>query len=479
MSTSLSSYVAIVMLAVLLALSVNSVRAQNPRPEDWPMPQRTSDGWSYSPLDQINRENVAQLQRVWSLGLGPGFQRRIPLVYNGIMYLSNSQGLIHAIDAATGDLHWRVDLHSSGDRVISGPDSYDIVVKDRDSGYRYVDVADAETGNVRIHYATATSNLVRVFDATTGGDPDASSLRKVEIVTENEEGISIECATGEQNACAIVVRNSTDEELWRKPIKFSGGSMKPIYDPEEDLLVYIGSTLAPNANEGRRETWSNSIANRDSIGTVQALSIDTGELRWRNGRSVAMGSLVATRGGLVFGGDRDGRFHAFDRTTGKDIWSTSLGLGLGPSTHFPITYEVDERQYVAVNTSVSAHPTGAPSDDNGGVLFGFAKSNRILVGDSKCPLSMAHVINRPLMLYNNSPEPYRFFPFILTSVEQIGRVEEGSSVRICESVHRSTWNERSLWLRIGELYSTDTAGWINVGPYDDFEAFLREPGSEE
>lgn len=474
MSTSRSSYAAIVMLAVLLALSVNSVRAQNPRPEDWPMPQRTSDGWSYSPLDQINRENVVQLRRVWTLGLGPGFQRRVPLVYNGIMYLSNSQGLIHAIDAATGNLHWRVDLHSFDERVNNGPDSYDIVVKDRDSDYGYVNVADDDTGNVRIHYATATSNLVRVLDATMGDDLDTSSLRKIEIVIENKKVTPIDCATGDQNACTIVVRNSIDEELWRKPIRFDGGSMKPIYDPEENLLVYIGSTLAPNTNEGWRETWNSSIANGDSLGTVQAREIDTGELRWQNRRSVAMGSLVATRGGLVFGGGRDGRFHAFDHETGEDVWN--INLGLGTSTHFPITYDVGGRQYVAVNTSVSSHRMDAPNDDGGSVLSILAM-DFILFDDSECPLSRDHVTNRPLMLYNDNPRPYRFFPFVLTSVERIGRVEQGSSVRICESVHRSTWSDRSLWLRIDGLYSADT-GWIDVGPYDDFEAFLQEPDEE-
>ena len=41
----------------------------NPAPGDWPTYGRTLDMWRYSPLDQINRDNVNQLQLVWSRDL--------------------------------------------------------------------------------------------------------------------------------------------------------------------------------------------------------------------------------------------------------------------------------------------------------------------------------------------------------------------------------------------------------------------------
>ena len=42
---------------------------QNPDPADWLMWHRTLDGWGYSPLDQVDRENVSELRMVWSQAL--------------------------------------------------------------------------------------------------------------------------------------------------------------------------------------------------------------------------------------------------------------------------------------------------------------------------------------------------------------------------------------------------------------------------
>ena len=49
---------------------VTDAMLQKPDPRDWLMWRRTLDGWGYSPLDQINRNNVAQLRMVWTHGLG-------------------------------------------------------------------------------------------------------------------------------------------------------------------------------------------------------------------------------------------------------------------------------------------------------------------------------------------------------------------------------------------------------------------------
>jgi PQQ-dependent dehydrogenase (methanol/ethanol family) len=86
------------------------------------------------------------------------------------------------------------------------------------------------------------------------------------------------------------------------------------------------------------------------MGTVQAFSAETGALKWKQTQRAGAASLVATGGGLLFGGDADGRFRAFDQKTGKVLWSVSLGA---PITGFPITYAVNGRQFVAVSTGSS------------------------------------------------------------------------------------------------------------------------------
>jgi quinohemoprotein ethanol dehydrogenase len=57
------------------------------------------------------------------------------------------------------------------------------------------------------------------------------------------------------------------------------------------------------------------------------------------------GGTMATGGGLVFQGDGDGNFSAYDAALGKKLWSFKAGLGIVGA---PISYAVDGKQYVSV-----------------------------------------------------------------------------------------------------------------------------------
>src|SRR5262245_15831190 len=86
---------------------VTEAMLRNPSPGDWLNWRRTDSAWGYSPLDQINKQNVQQLQLAWSWSMDDtGAQEAAPLVYDGVMYLPNPRGVIQALDAATGDLIW-------------------------------------------------------------------------------------------------------------------------------------------------------------------------------------------------------------------------------------------------------------------------------------------------------------------------------------------------------------------------------------
>ncbi len=84
----------------------------NPDPEDWLSFRRTLDSWGFSPLNQIDRENVADLELVWSSDLHEGtlpsvpIQEGTPLVYDGVMYMPNPGDVVRAHDAASGQLRW-------------------------------------------------------------------------------------------------------------------------------------------------------------------------------------------------------------------------------------------------------------------------------------------------------------------------------------------------------------------------------------
>src|ERR1051325_7390055 len=60
----------------------------NLNPEDWLMPSRTYDWQRFSPLNQINKQNVNQLRLAWSRGLaGGGLSGNINLGFVGVVYV--------------------------------------------------------------------------------------------------------------------------------------------------------------------------------------------------------------------------------------------------------------------------------------------------------------------------------------------------------------------------------------------------------
>ena len=86
---------------------VTDAMLQNPDPNDWLMWRRTLNGWGFSPLDQINEDNVEASAH--GLGARPrtaGIQEGTPLVHNGVMFIPNPGDDIMAVDARTGDLIW-------------------------------------------------------------------------------------------------------------------------------------------------------------------------------------------------------------------------------------------------------------------------------------------------------------------------------------------------------------------------------------
>jgi alcohol dehydrogenase (cytochrome c) len=89
----------------------------------------------------------------------------------------------------------------------------------------------------------------------------------------------------------------------------------------------------------------------DMLGTVRGISVETGATTWLHEQRAATWSLVATGGGLVFGGDVNGRFRAFDHETGAVLWEINLG---SPVTGYPISFAAGGRQYVAVSTGSAA-----------------------------------------------------------------------------------------------------------------------------
>ena len=88
------------------------------------------------------------------------------------------------------------------------------------------------------------------------------------------------------------------------------------------------------------------IPGEDQWGRLVAVNLDTGKIAWgvKTPQPLICG-VLATAGDLVFNGEGNGWFKAFDAKTGKELWKYFCGAGVNAP---PVSYVLDGKQYVAV-----------------------------------------------------------------------------------------------------------------------------------
>ncbi len=80
---------------------------RTPPAGDWLMARRTYQAWSHSPLDEITTANVGTLRLAWAWNMNEGGSNQpMPLVHDGIVYLTNTMNEVQALDGASGELLW-------------------------------------------------------------------------------------------------------------------------------------------------------------------------------------------------------------------------------------------------------------------------------------------------------------------------------------------------------------------------------------
>ena len=120
---------------------------------------------------------------------------------------------------------------------------------------------------------------------------------------------------------------------------------------------------------------SQSVPADQGYGTLTALDLrNKGKMVWQvKTKEPLVGGTVATAGGLVFTGEANGHFNAYDAKSGAQLWTFQTGANVGAP---PITYSVGGRQYVAVATGAAPTPDGQPIPAgtlrSGGALIVFA-----------------------------------------------------------------------------------------------------------
>ena len=273
---------------------VTDAMLQNPDPRDWLMWRRTLDSWGYSPLDQINRENVGELRMVWSRALRTGVNQGTPLVYDGTLYMPNPNDITQAIDAVTGDLRWEY--------IRPIPDDVDEYIR----GLVQVNRNLAIYGNLIID--TGNDDYVYAIDAVTGRlawetqildykiNPARHSTGPIIAGGKVISGRSCRPWAGPE-ACIIAAHDArTGEELWRTRLIPAPGEpgdetwggvpyeerghvgswMAPSYDPELNLL-YVGTSVTSPAPKFLLGGTDNKHLYHNS---TLALDAETGDIEW-------------------------------------------------------------------------------------------------------------------------------------------------------------------------------------------------------
>jgi alcohol dehydrogenase (cytochrome c) len=124
------------------------------------------------------------------------------------------------------------------------------------------------------------------------------------------------------------------------------------YDPVTNSLYtgYVDNCLDMTANglSGFRHGVLRPGSDINAIAGIAKINLSTGEMmKFGVQRAPGTGAILATAGGLIFHGDINRRFSAYDAATGKQLWQSILG---GPISVSTVTYAINGKQYVMVIT---------------------------------------------------------------------------------------------------------------------------------
>jgi alcohol dehydrogenase (cytochrome c) len=337
---------------------------EKPDPGDWLMWRRTLDGWGYSPLDQIDRQNVGRLRLAWKRQMTAGIQEATPLVYRGTMYLPNPADVTQAIDGANGNLIWeyRRPLPDDLTQYLSGSPLknrnfaiYDDKIIDLGAD-DFVYAIEASTGKPA--WSTRIQDY-RELPAIQGSGP---------IIARGKIFSGRACDYRYSgDGCVITAHDAkTGKELWRfhtipKPgepgdetwggvpqglRRHVGAWMPPSFDPALNILymgtsvtspapkfllagndkqyLYHNSTLAIDANTGKLKWYYQHVVDHwdldhpfERILVDTALAPDASEVAWINPR-IVKGERRKVVTGIP---GKTGIIYTLDRQTGEFLWA--------------------------------------------------------------------------------------------------------------------------------------------------------------
>jgi alcohol dehydrogenase (cytochrome c) len=255
---------------------------------DWLMYRQNQNAWGFSPLDQINVDNVKELQLVWSRAMESGSNEGTALVHDGVMFVANPRDVIQAIDAASGDLIWEYR------RVLPPTSELSVLGEHTRSVALYED---------KVFYVS-WDNYIVALDAASGQLAWETDRGDADLITNSAGPIIANGVVVAGSTCQFAGRGcyvtghdaDSGEELWRNTFiprpgepgdetwagsPFESRWMTGVwgaitFDAELDLVYYGTSAVGP-ASETVRGTPGGTLAGTN---TRFAVNPKTGEIAW-------------------------------------------------------------------------------------------------------------------------------------------------------------------------------------------------------
>jgi PQQ-dependent dehydrogenase (methanol/ethanol family) len=348
------------------AQTVNESSIMNPKGE-WLSYGRTYREQRFSPLDSVNRDNVDELDLVWSFKFDTARgMEATPIVHDGVIYVSTGWSHVHAIDARSGEELWHYDAKvpkAQLAKTCCGPVNRGVAIWQEDSDSPLQVFFGALDGRlIALDAATGIENWSVQSTPTDGNYSVTGAPRIVKgmIIIGNggaELGVrgyvsAYDVTTGEMKWRFYTVpgdRNKPQEnaaleaalETWsgNEWYKLGGGGGTAwdslVYDPELDLL-YIGTG---NGSPWNRELRSPGGGDNLYLSSIVALRPDTGEYVWHyqvtpadNWDYTATQQMVLAEleidgemRSVIMQAPKNGFFYVLDRKTGELLSAEKFG----------------------------------------------------------------------------------------------------------------------------------------------------------
>jgi PQQ-dependent dehydrogenase (methanol/ethanol family) len=348
------------------AQTVNESNIMNPGGE-WLSHGRTYREQRFSPLDSVNRDNVDELDLVWSFKFDTARgMEATPIVHDGVIYVSTGWSHVHAIDARSGEELWHYDAKvpkAQLAKTCCGPVNRGVAIWQEDSDSPLQVFFGALDGRlIALDAATGMENWSVQSTPTDGNYSVTGAPRIVKgmIIIGNggaELGVrgyvsAYDVTTGEMKWRFYTVpgdRNKPQEnaaleaalETWSGDewYKLGGGGGTAwdslVYDPELDLL-YIGTG---NGSPWNRELRSPGGGDNLYLSSIVALRPDTGEYVWHyqvtpadNWDYTATQQMVLAEleiegemRSVIMQAPKNGFFYVLDRKTGELLSAEKFG----------------------------------------------------------------------------------------------------------------------------------------------------------